>query len=111
MPPPKRVKMGAFYRVLRLMELAAEFGYTTVSIPADLFDEIRQWDAEALGQLRAAIEEAIRTDARQRQTAATEAGTTAEVGTHAGDASADLPESEAPGNQESEAPGNQERWT
>src|SRR5437870_13859783 len=26
---PKRVKMGAFYRVLRLMELAAEFGYTT----------------------------------------------------------------------------------
>ena len=29
MPPPKRVKMGAFYRVLRLMELAAEFGYTT----------------------------------------------------------------------------------
>jgi len=30
LPPPKRVKMGAFYRVLRLMELAAEFGYTTV---------------------------------------------------------------------------------
>src|SRR2546427_1869550 len=30
LPPPKRVKMGAFYRVLRLMELAAEFGYTTL---------------------------------------------------------------------------------
>ncbi len=67
--------------------------------------------AEALGQLRAAIEEAIRTDARQRQTAATEAGTTADVGEQAGDASADLPESESPGNQESESPGNQERWT
>jgi hypothetical protein len=82
-----------------------------VAIPADLFDEIRQWDAEALGQLREAIEEAIRTDARQRQTAATEAGTTADVGEQAGDASADLPESESPGNQESESPGNQERWT
>jgi hypothetical protein len=30
LPPPKRVEMGAFYRVLRLMELAAEFGYTTI---------------------------------------------------------------------------------
>src|SRR2546428_9058152 len=29
LPPPKRVEMGAFYRVVRLMELAAEFGYTT----------------------------------------------------------------------------------
>jgi hypothetical protein len=28
-PPPKRVEMEAFYRVLRLMEFAAEFGYTT----------------------------------------------------------------------------------
>ena len=27
--PSKRVEMGAFYRVLWLMELAAEFGYTT----------------------------------------------------------------------------------
>jgi hypothetical protein len=74
-----------------------------VSIPADLFDEVRQWDAESVGQLRAAIEEAIRTEARQRQTAATETGTTAEVGEQAGDALADLPESESPGNQE--------RWT
>src|SRR5258706_3428299 len=31
LPPPQRVKMGAFYRVLRRMELAAEFGYTTVN--------------------------------------------------------------------------------
>src|SRR6266704_5036781 len=27
LPPPKRVEMGALYRVLRLMEFAAEFGY------------------------------------------------------------------------------------
>ena len=38
MPPPKRVEMGAFYRVLRLMELAAEFGYTT----AQTLDVYRQ---------------------------------------------------------------------
>jgi len=71
-----------------------------VSIPADLFDEVRQWDAESVGQLREAIAEAIRTYASQRQPAATEAGTPAEVGEQAGDASADLPESEAPGTQE-----------
>jgi predicted transposase YbfD/YdcC len=35
LPPPKRVKMGAFYRVLRLMELAAEFGYTTDWVAID----------------------------------------------------------------------------
>jgi hypothetical protein len=29
LPPPKRVKMGAFYRVLRPMELSAGMRYTT----------------------------------------------------------------------------------
>jgi hypothetical protein len=29
LPPPKRVEMGAFYRVVRPVELSAEFGYTT----------------------------------------------------------------------------------
>src|SRR5215510_13612953 len=29
LPPPKHSEMGAFYLVLRPMELSAEFGYTT----------------------------------------------------------------------------------
>ena len=29
LPPPKRVQMGAFYRVLRPMELSAGMRYTT----------------------------------------------------------------------------------
>ena len=29
LPPPNRVEMGAFYRVLKPMELSAALGYTT----------------------------------------------------------------------------------
>src|SRR5918911_1376091 len=32
LPPPKRVEMGALYRVLRPMELSADFGYTTKNL-------------------------------------------------------------------------------
>jgi hypothetical protein len=32
LPPPKRVKMGAFYRVLRPMELSAGMRYTIICV-------------------------------------------------------------------------------